>query len=188
MFKGSTIFQNEVKPQRGIKIPFGIHTNCVVTSVVKGDNYVDINFEDSEGRSHNKRLWEPNGKYPKQGETSDQAIERESLENLAHVVKILHIFLGENNLDAVEAKTYDGFVEKAIKLVTPKLASKKVNLKLIYDAEGIYSTFGKFPDYIEENTGEAPKIDFTKWEKENRSTYKGETEKPKPSGLNDLFS
>lgn len=191
MYQGKLIFDAEVKTQRGIKIPFGIHTNCKVTSLVKGENYVDINFEDQEGRTHNKRLWEPNGKFPKQGETSAEALQRESVENLAHIVKVLHIFLGEESLAAIKAETYEGFIDKAIKAVTPRLNSETVNLKLIYDAEGIYSTFGKFPDYIEKYIPEEKsKLSYSKWEKENRSEYKGEQDKsvPKQSeALNSLF-
>ena len=186
-YQASMIFENTVG-KTGTKIPFGIHTNCEVTSVEVGENFVDINFKDSENRTHNKRLWDANGNYPRKDkdgnftETKQQAIEREETQNLAHIVKLLHIYLGDEGISKFPALEYEEFIEKAIKVLTPKLASKKVNLKLIYDSEGMYSVFGNFPDYIEECVeGEEPRIKFTKWELENRCSYKGGNESAEKS-------
>lgn len=177
-YQASLIFKDEVAPKGGSKITFGIHSNCNVTSIERGDKFVDINFSDPEGRTHNKRLWDANGNYPKikDGitETQQEAIQREELNNLTHIVKVLHIFIGQEGLEAFPELDYDKFVKQAIKVVTPKLTTKKVNLKLIYDADGIYPVFGNFPDYIEEYVeGNEPTLKFSKWELENRCTYKG---------------
>lgn len=172
MFQASIIFDEEVKTSTG-KIPFGIHTNCSVTSLEVGDNYVDINFSDSEGRVHNKRLWAPNDKYPRDGETSADALQRESRARLSHIVSLMHIFLGEDVIAKFQANTYEDFILKAVAMLNPKLKTKKVNLKLIYDADGVYSTFGNFPDYIEEYVEGVPsKLAYTTWEKKNRCTQK----------------
>jgi len=177
--QAALIFKNDLA-STATKIPVGIHTNVAVTSVVKGDNYVDINFEDPEGRKHNKRLWAPNGNYPvtKDGvtETTAQALTREEGARLAHIVKLLHIFLGEEGLAKFPALDYEPFVDRAIKELTPKLSTKKVNVKLIYDSDGMYSVFGNFPDYIEEYVeNQAPKLKYSKWELENRVTHKAAT-------------
>lgn len=197
-FQLDLIFDNYVAPRKGNKIPFGIHSNCSVKSVeFKAGEYTDINFEDSEGRYHNKRLWYPNGKYPQQitladkstrEETTEEALRREGNERLAHVVKLMHIFLDANDLaNFPKNLDYDKFTEQAIKMLTSKLGAKKVNLKLIYDSEGMYSVFGNFPDYIEEHVpNQEPKLEFSKWEKENRCTYKGNDNKSSSRGNGDV--
>lgn len=178
MYQASLIFENELTPKAGAKIPQGIHTNCSVTSVEQGDTgkntYVDINFKDEEGRFHNKRLWSPTGNYPKDGETKDEAIKREELSNLSHVVKIVHIFLGNEVLAALSAEDYQSLMTKLVAKLTPEvLGKKKVNLKLIYDSDGQWSVFGNFPDYVEECIpGEQPKLKFSPWELSNRCTHK----------------
>lgn len=193
------IFNSELSPRKGAKIPFGIHTNCAVKSIeFKAGEFTDLNFEDSEGRFHNKRLWHPNGKYPrdivqedgsKRTETAEEALFRDEKEKLAHVIKLLHIFLGRDALKSFPALEYTPFVEYAVKMLMPKLATKKVNLKLIYDAEGIYSVFGTYPDYAEEHIeGQEPTLFYTPWEKENRCTYKGKQESKGTSfSTDDLF-
>lgn len=195
-YQASIIFENELQPKQGLKITQGIHSNCEVTSLEKGENFVDINFKDSENRTHNKRLWEPTGNYPRKDsktgveETKQQAIEREEVSNMAHIVKVLHIFLGEDQLGKVGGSSYEEFVDSAIKAATPKLGSKKVNLKLIYDQDGKYSVFGNFPDYIEEYVpGQEPTLKFSKWELENRCGNNKSDDTPKSGdALASLFN
>ena len=178
MYQASLIFESELSPKTGAKIPQGIHTNCEVVSVEQGDTgkntFVDINFKDSEGRFHNKRLWSPTGNYPKDGETTADAIKREELSNLSHVVKIVHIFLGNEALAALSAENYQSLMGKLVSKLTPEvLSKKKVNLKLIYDSDGQWSVFGNFPDYVEECiAGQEPKLKFSPWELANRCTLK----------------
>ena len=182
--QASLIFKTSIAPKQGSKIPFGIHSNCKVTSIdFNPAEYLDINFEDSEGRFHNKRLWKPSGKFPaevqlpdgtKRKETTAQALEREEALNLSHLIKLIHIFLGEAEIERFPALEYDAFIKRAINLLEPSLATKQVKLKLIYDTEGMYSTFGKFPDYIElHQEGKEPTLEFSNYEKSNRCTYKG---------------
>lgn len=179
MYQAELIFKDEILPKKGVKIPFGIHTKVSVTSVERGKtekdkSYFDVNFE-LDGRFHNIRLWDPSGAYPKQGESTQDAIEREARTNLAHLVRLMHIFLGEDAMLKFSAKTYEDFITKAIALLTPKLKNKFVNLKVTYDKDGVYPEVAKY-DYLEEyNEGVEPTIAFSKWEKENRCTYKGET-------------
>ena len=171
--QASLIFNDTLKVN-GSKMGVGIHEECSVTSITVEDRYFDINFSNKAGEVHNKRLWAPNGNYPRTDkvtnvtETKQQAIEREEASNLSHIVKLLHIFLGEEGVAKFPALEYDDFVEKAASVLNPKFASKKVNLKLIYDGDGSYSTFGNFPDYIEEWTGSPATLKYSKWELENR--------------------
>ncbi|WP_333640713.1 hypothetical protein [Mesotoga prima] len=184
-FQASIIFDEELTPKQGLKIPFGIHAACEVVSLEKGDDFVDINFRDSENKTHNKRLWSPKGNYPKDGETTAQALEREAKRSLSHIVKLMSIFLTENDIKAMPALDYDPFIDKAISMLSNKLSTKKVNLKLIYDSDGVYSTFGNFPDYIEEYVeGQEPTLQYSKWELENRCTPGGP--KPATSPLDEL--
>jgi hypothetical protein len=200
MYQAELIFNDEVAPRKGVKIPFGIHTNIKLKGVeVKKGEYFDITFEDKEGRFNNKRLFQPNGKYPRttkladgteKTETKDESIKREEMENIRHLVKLLHIFL-EGDLKSIKADTYDAFVDKAAKALNAKVSTKTLNIKLIYDSEGRYTAFGNFPDYVEEYIdGQAPTLEFSKWELANRCTYKGETAKAAPandSALNDIL-
>lgn len=176
--QASLIFTNELTPKTP-KIPVGIHINCRITSVKLGEGFFDINFESPDGAIHNKRLWDPKGSYPKQKEdgsteTTNEAKFREEASNLTHVVKIMHIVLGEKAIMELPELEYTAFLKKAETLLTPKVLEKvRVNLKLIYDADGQYSVFGNFPDYIELHVpNEEPKLSFTKWELANRLTKK----------------
>ena len=196
-YQANLIFENELTPRNGVKIPFGIHKNCTVTSIEhKEGEYVDINFEDSEGRYHNKRLWEPKGTYPAtvklpdgttKQETPEQATQREGTSRLAHLLKIADLVGYKEQISKLPPMAYSALVNKIIELVKPKLATTKFNLKLIYDAEGVYSVFGNFPDYIElYKEGEEPKLDYSKWEKENRCEYKGKSNSPATSNEKEL--
>lgn len=198
MIDAELIFDNELSPKNGQKIPFGIHAKCKVTSITsKPGEYVDINFEDANGRYHNKRLYQPNGKYPRQievdgvkrDETAAEALQRDQTQKAAHITKLLHLFLGKEALKKFRAE-YDEFIEKAIKALTPNvLATKYVNLKLIYDSTGVYSEFGNFADYIEEYVeGQEPTLSYSTWEKNNRCKPSSETPKSSAdSALHDLF-
>ena len=173
-YKASIIFAEDLSSS-GSKIPVGIHTNCSLESVEKGDTFYDINFKDSEGRVHNKRLWQPKGTYPRKDksgnviETPAEALAREERENMRHITKLLHIFLGEEGLQTVNASSYDEFMAKGAAILNQKANTKKLNLKLIYDSVGVYSTFGNFVDYVEEYVeGEAPTLQYTPWELQNR--------------------
>lgn len=178
-YQASFIFETELTPKKGVKIPFGVHEKCKVRGIDVTDEYVDLNFEDSEGRYNNKRLWLPKGTYPKttklpdgssKVETTEEARDREEKLNLAHVVKLLHIFLGKEGLSSIKAGSYHDFMQKAAKALSPDvLSSKLVNLKLIYDAEGVYAVFGNFPDYVELHIeGQAPTLKYTEYEQQNR--------------------
>lgn len=180
MFNLELIFQKELG---SAKIPVGIHKNCKITEVVHvKDEYTDICFEDPTGGVHNKRLWSPKGNYPRdiklpdgstQKETLTQAKEREAQSNLLHIVKVLHIVAPDASKN-IEG-SYDDVIQKVIKVTKPLLPNVRVNLKLIYDAEGKYSTFGKFPDYIETYVeGEEPTLKYTAYEIE-----KGLSDAPK---------
>lgn len=197
MYNAADIYKDELN-KGGAKIPMGIHSECDVVNIEKGENFVDINFkktveingETKETKTyvHNKRLWEPNGNYPRDGETKAEALEREATRNMSHIVHIAHLFLGKDELNKISGNTYDDFMTNAIKVLTPDVLKKhKVNLKLIYDSDGIYSTFGNFPDYLELYVeGKEPELKYTKWELENRTTPK-EAIRPSGEGFADLL-
>lgn len=187
-------FRNEIEPKKGVKIGFGIHSDCTLTGIeVKQGEYVDINFA-KDDKYHNKRLWYPNGKYPQKvkledgsevDETESQAKNREAKARAKHLGKIADIFLGKEKTDAIVEKLiptaeswadkYDDFCKVVADAVNKVASTKRVNLKLIYDSEGVYSVFGNFPDYVEEHVAsKEPTLSFSKWEKDNRCTYKGE--------------
>lgn len=177
--QANLLFEEELTPKRGTKIPVGIHTNCKVTSVDTTAEYVDINFEHPDGTHHNKRLWLPKGNYPRKVknpdgsetmETVQEAVVRETRQNLSHLATVVNIFLTEDERTALKAglaKTpeYQDVVEQIAKKLNPTLDRKRVNLKLIADSERKYSTFGNFPDYVEEYVeGAEPKLKYSPYE------------------------
>lgn len=193
-YQASIIFTEDLSSS-GSKIPMGIHTNCSLESVEKGETFYDVNFKDSENRVHNKRLWQPKGLYPRKDkdgaitETAAEALAREERENMRLIVKLLHIFLGEEGL-TVGASSYEEFMAKAAAILNQKASSKKLNLKLIYDSAGVYSTFGNFVDYVEEYVeGQEPTLHFTPWELANRMERKEvPTVSRKKDELDDLLA
>ena len=174
--QANLLFEEELTPKRGVKIPVGIHSNCEVTDLVIGDEYVDVNFAKGD-LTHNKRLWAPKGKYPNkikmedgstQLETVDQAIEREKRLNLSLLAALTNIFLTEDERASLKAELakkpeYDDVVAVLVKRLNPVLSRKRVNLKLIPDSEGKYSKFGTYPSsYIEEYVeGAEPKLKYS---------------------------
>ena len=178
LYQASLIFENELEVKTGTKIPVGIHSKCEVTSVEKGDQgkgiYYDINFKDSEGRFNNKRLWAPKGSYPQDGQSPEEAKKAEEILNISHVLKLVHIFLGDAGIKAIPDLDYQEMMDTMVSKLTPEvLAKEKVNLKLIYDTDGQWSVFGKFPDYVEKFVeGQEPKIKYSSYEISNRCTAK----------------
>lgn len=184
------LFANQISiGGKGSKIPVGIHARCKVTSVEVGDRFIDFNYEDSEGRVNNKRVWFPDITKitPKDGENIQEALKRRETEDLAHIVKHMHIFLTPEEFNTFSAPDFVSFCKKAETLLTPKLTTKMVNLKLIFDANG-YSTFGRYPDYIQEYVeGQDPTLTYTKYELENKVKPPKLPEADTPSGDNSIL-
>lgn len=180
--QANLLFEDELNPRLGMKIPVGIHTKCSVTSVEVGDGFVDINFENEDGQYHNVRLWEPKGKYPREikdkstgaskMETTDEAITRETRQNLGHLAALTNIFLEDEEKDSLKASlakkpAYEDVVRTIAAQLNPVLDKYHVNLKLIPDSEGKYSTFPKYAyaKYIERyEEGVEPTLEFSEYE------------------------
>lgn len=185
-YQASIIFENELKG--GTKMGVGIHSKCNFDGMAKGDDYYDLNFSDSDGKVQNKRLWQPKGNFPRKDksgmitETQVEAKQREEKDNLKVVVKLLSIFVGKENLSSITG-SYEEMMDKAMGILNSKKSTKKLNLKLILDSAGVYSTFSNsFPDYIEEHVeGELPKLTFTPWELLNRVEPKNNVETAEPT-------
>lgn len=176
---------------RGTKLPYGIHTEVTVKSISRKETpnknkFVEILFE-KDGATIQKTLWTPKGSYPQDGETQDDAILRESKENLRHIAKVLGIFLTPDKLESFPNLDYENFIDKAIATLTPILNTKQVNLKVIYDSDGVYTELGRFPDYVELfQEGVEPTLKYSPYEIQNRSTPK-EKSAPKKNSLEDLL-
>lgn len=176
------LYANDIQlneDNKGKKIPVGTHTNCSVTSVDLGENFIDFNYEDSEGRIHNKRVWFPtiDVLYPKEGETTEQAFSREVKDRMAHLVAHLKVFLTKEEIDTFGAPDFPSFAKKTAEVLNPRLNTAKVNLQLIYDKTGQYSEFSRYANssskYIEKyEEGVAPTVKPSPWEAKNRMTPK----------------
>ena len=186
-YSAQIIFENELQPKATAKIPVGIHAGCKIDGVVVTDEYVDINFKDSDLRSNNVRLWAPKGKYPQDikdadgnvigKETVQQAVDREERANLRHLVKVQHIVAPET-VAGTEAKSYLDLSKKIAKVINENKDSVQVNLKLIFDSEGKYSTFPKYPSYIELHIeGQEPTLVYSEYEISKGLTPAGKAKK-----------
>jgi len=155
----------------GSKLSEGIHTGLDVT-LERVDNYYVIKFSNGD-KYQDKRVYDPDTKYPatpRNDETQEQANLRAAESKLEHLTELLRIFAPEED---VQSETYAGFVNKAISVLKPVLGTKKVNLKVILDSDGIYPEISNFAGYIEEYVeGQESKLQFSKWELENRMTKK----------------
>ena len=85
----------------------------------------------------------------------------------------MRIFLTPDELNLFSAPDIRTAAVKCEAILNPRLTQKKVNLKLIYDKDGQWSTFGYYPDYIEEYVEDvAPKLKFSSRELKDRCTPK----------------
>jgi len=151
----------------GTKIPAGFHENVKFTGITPGATFFDIGFE-KDGKVHNKRVYAPSGPVKtREGEDELAAIKRDRNNRLQHLLKMMRIFMGQDAIDQFEAPDYNSFVERGADMLNRLKDSKTVNLKLIYDKERRYSSFGFFPDYVEEHVlGETHTLKYSKYELE----------------------
>ena len=114
---------------------------------------------------------DPQKLYPKEGETPQQAFARAEKEYLAHIVKHLHIFLSDEEFNTFAAPDIRTFTDKAAALINAKKDDYALNLKIIYDTDGVFPVFGRYPDYVEKHIeGEEPTLAYSKHEREKRIT------------------
>lgn len=168
----------------GKKIPYGIHTNCSLSSVNVTDSYMDFNYEDPEGRVHNKRVWFPDPTKPptpKDGESVAEAIQRDGQERAQHItLHLKHINPGDDSWMAVSGASLKAYADNAKRYLDLYKGDGKINLKLTLDKDLQWSEFSRFPTYLERFVdGQEPNLRFSAWELENRSP------KAAPSPSND---
>jgi hypothetical protein len=171
------MFFEDTLPTGGSKIPVGIHTGVMFMGLVKADGHCDINFQNASGQVIHKRLFVPDGGKPKEGESAADAIERQTGNNIKHVVHLLREIYGDEAVAQLEAPTYDKFIDKALVLLNPKKGFL-VNLKVTPDRTGKYSDLGFFPtSYVEAFVeGKECQLRFTKKEQEALDLNAGKKE------------
>ena len=154
------LFNEEAAKSGGSKLQPGIHTNVGLIGVEQGEDYYDVLFE-KEGLRANVRLWEPKGNFPNQGETEEQAKERERRANIDYLVHIMNLVIGLEASNKVQAATYEEFMRKAATLVNSKASQKRFNIKISKDKKG-YGKMSSYRSNIELYTpGQEPGIKLT---------------------------
>jgi len=155
----------------GTKLQVGTHVGVDLTSVEVTDTYIDFNVK-KDDLIHNKRIYFPDGDAkPRENESQEAANKRDRNQRLSHIVKFLHIYCGQQAVDTLAAPSVKEFAKKAATLINAKKNTKKINIYLIYDSDGKYSTFPFFARYVEEHlVGKEPTIGPSDWEKEHRMT------------------
>lgn len=148
----------------GSKIPVGIHQGTVVFNGLTTDTgWTDINFAmTTNGKVLHKRLFEPTGSSPMDGETIQEAYDREVKRNLRHIADLIGALLGNEVLSTFEAPTYKEFVAKAQALLQG-VKGVAVNLKVVPDGkEGKYPDVPRYGLYVERYTpGSETRLKFS---------------------------
>lgn len=136
----------------GIKVPVGIHEGTVVFSGLSTDvSWTDINFTSNDGRVIHKRLFLPTGSRLLEGETIQDALDREVKQNLQHLVQVMTALLGKEVVDNFEAADYRSFVAQASAQLNP-LKNTAVNLKVVPDyKEQKYPDLPRYGTYLEKH-------------------------------------
>lgn len=176
------------------KMSVGVHSNCFLESmeIAKSKSnveYMEFNFVKKEDNTvMNQRVWFPNADpRPFEGETPEQALQREVNSKLAHVVKIMKCFISEKEAE-ISAGSFGEFCQIAkAKIEKTAYKNQPLYLKVIYDKEGLFPQFPNFPNYIQKQVeGQECKVKMSNWELENRCTPAQIVEAPK--GNNTLNS
>ena len=167
----------EAQPSRNSKFGAGIQENAELTEVTLGETqsgkkFLDFIFTRKETQEfHNKRVWYP-GDTPRvrDGETEAQAAQREVNEALEHIISIVETYLPSDKA-AIMANNFEDFCKKAQKKLKGHFEGKKVRVKILYDQNGVYTQFAKFPPYVElQLEGQRSRLKISRWEQENRMT------------------
>lgn len=127
----------------------GITENVEITAVTleKSDNngnlYVKFTFTDSAGAELNIFEWELNKEDAKFDVKSDAQGKR-----FRH---ILNRYLTEEEMPV--ASTYEEFGQKVVSLLTPRIAGKKLRVKIVYNSwNGKYLELPFYPPFMEDMT------------------------------------
>ena len=160
------LFKDDNSGGGGTKVPVGIHEGADFLGITTESTWSDINYG-LDGRSIHKRLFVPTGAQPLEGETIQQALDREISRNLGHVVQAMTAVLGKEIVDTFEASDYKGFLAAAAAVLNPKKGSK-VNLKVIPDRkEQKYPDLPAYGTYVEQHVEGVPtKLKYSKKESE----------------------
>jgi hypothetical protein len=149
------------------------------------EGYVSLEFTNDQKQYIDKRLWAPEGKYPKPDQTQEEAADSEAYENLKVLRILMETLYPEIPLVSLTG-TYSEICTKVVETLKSKLNAGKFNLKITYDKSGQWPELSKY-GFIEKHVeGEPSSLYFSKWELENRMT-KAETKKDyRDKGVDDL--
>ena len=141
----------------------GIYEGCTFESIVVENGWLDITFT-VNGRNMRKRIFDPAGKYPNDGETIQAAIDREVATNAAQLTHVMQAIVSEEEINKVEGKDYASFVAAVAKALKGKNGAL-VNVKLVFDKAGEYVEFPRRNAWIEKHVnGEPAKLKISQKE------------------------
>ena len=186
MIQAKLLFDSPSKDGGQSQIAPGIYTKgfTFFTGMNRDQSWWDINFADRDGHVIRKRLFDPKGNFPNEGESPEEALYREMEDNLKHVVKLARVILGDEATEQISAEDYQSFNRKVSELVASSKGTL-VNLKVVVvkkkDKETgkdlFFSDLSRYPNYLEES-GTTTKLKFSKREAEVLEEY----ENSKPVG------
>lgn len=168
--------KTDMKNARRVNKP-GIHdgmkmTNIDISESKSGAKYTEFRFENEHGDYALQRVWNPNldNLRVNEGETEQEAAQREVNGKLQHVQHVLDTYLPSNQ-SSIAAGSYTEFVDIAKRRLDPVIKDVTLRIKLLMDADGQYVQFPRFTPYIEKQVeGQNSRLFITDWEKTHRMT------------------
>lgn len=89
---------------------------------------------------------------------------REEKRNILHLVALMHLVVGLDVSNTVQAPSYVEFMRKAAAVINNKASQKRYNLKVVKDKKG-YAALPSYPGYVEIHVpGEPSALKFSQKE------------------------
>jgi hypothetical protein len=173
--------------QRRERMTVGIQENAYLEKVELGvheatsSKYMDIVYvrKDNDTESLKRMWWPSDSPYQREGETKDQAIQREINDKIRTMSSILECYMSLEEAE-INASSFDDYVSKfKARLDSKKFNEIPVRVKLIWDTAFEYPEISKYGNWVERQIQDVPtKLRYTKYEQENRLNP-DKVEKPK---------
>lgn len=186
--KNYSLNDEKAQPVTGAKkMDVGIKEGVSLTKLDYNteEGYINLEFTNEQKQYIDKRLWAPEGKYPKPDQTQEEAADAEAYENLKIMRILMETLFPEIPLVSLTG-TYSEICTKVVEMLKPKLNAGKFNIKITYDKSGQWPELSKY-GFIEKHVqGEPASLYFSKWELENRMKKAESKTDYKDKGVDDL--
>jgi hypothetical protein len=152
------------------KIPVGIHT-VKFAGITFNGSYVDINFEDNEGRRLHKRLFDPFNVDSVSVGSVQEKIDENVKRNLTLLVTILRTVASDDVARGLDFPSYDEFI-KGVSTILDEYRGTLVNIKVVPDwRERRYPELAKYGFIEKYQEGVEPTLKFSEKQVQEIAEY-----------------